>query len=281
MTQYTLGPEQRRTKNRLIEQALRQSAGAEWEGAVATNRAILEIDPHDTSALNRLGRSLTKLGRLHEALETYRRAIHLDPANAIALRNHARLQAMLERLRSEAAQPAATQVGFADKYVMETGRSAVVGLENIAGPEVLATILPGDGLRLEPDGPYLRVVTDGGDQVGIVPPVRAQRVIELLAAGNEYSVLVVNANPDGVHVLISETYRNPSTRGKLPFPTVQRQSPETRAAMREIGAIPALEEEFVPEAEAALEDEDVEEAGETETTPLPDTEDLDEEEEEE
>lgn len=278
----TLTVEQRREKNRLVEQTLEHSVNAQWEEAAQANEAILKIDPHDVSALNRLGRSLTKLGRLQDALDSYNRSLQVEPANPIALRNRARLQGMLERIDVQTVDAARTPVGFSDRFVLEAGRSAVIQLNNLGKAEIIATILPGDGLELRADGPYLRVITPSGEQVGVVPSDKAHRLLELMNAGNTYSVLVVNANMDGVIILISETYRSPETHGKLPFPTVTKQSPETRAAMRDIGIIPVIDEaeEYVSEADSEDEDEADEDIEETDSESLPETDDVDEDEEE-
>lgn len=259
-----LTSEQRREKNRLVEQAIENSKNAQWQEAVESNRRILELDPDDVQAMNRLGRSLVKLGKLREALETYNNSLKIDAANPIALRNRTRLQILLESVDEHSIATAETPVGFAGKFTMEAGRSALIQLEEPGSPEVLATILPGDGLNLQANGPYLEVVTPSGGHVGLIPHDRAHRLLRLLEAGNEYSVLVVSANADSVFVLVSETYRSPQTQGRLPFPTITRQSAETRETMREIERMSGFDS-YEPETEG--EDTDSEDEDEsTETT---------------
>jgi tetratricopeptide (TPR) repeat protein len=66
--------------------ALRAEAGRrnDSEDAVAINSEILERDPEDVVALNRLGRALEGLGQLHDAREAFQRVLALDRGNAIA-----------------------------------------------------------------------------------------------------------------------------------------------------------------------------------------------------
>lgn len=268
-----LDGDQTQRKAQLFEAALSQSESGQWQESVESNRAITELDPTDTSAFNRLGRSLTKLGRLGEALEAYQHALEVDPANAVAQRNSTRLQQVLDNLSGDTV-PAADAIEIrAENFVMETGRSSVIALEDLSPADQIATILPGDTLELHPDGPYLRLHTLAGGAVGVVPARVAHRLLELMAAGNAYSADVVSASVDGVQVLIRETYRAPDTMGKLPFPTVTRQAPESRAALRAAGGAEAIDEGFVSEPD--IDDDDVEETDETATTPLPETDDTD------
>lgn len=276
MTVETLDDNQRRNKAELLEAALEQSERGLWSESVESNQAIVELDPNDVSAHNRLGRSLTKLGRLRDALQAYQRAVDVDPANAIALRNSARLQGVLENLEADEVPPANSSDIRADNFVMETGRSAVLALEDLSPADQIATILPGDTLELRADGPYLRLYTLAGDPVGVVPARSAHRLIELLAAGNEYSADVVTASVDGVQVLIRETYRSPETRGKLPFPAVTRQAPETRAALRATLAT-TVEDEFVSDPD--IDEDDTDDTDGSRTSSLPDSDDSDDVEE--
>ncbi len=278
LTFDTLDSNQKHRKSELLEAALEQSERGQWAESVESNRAILEIDPRDASAYNRLGRSLTKLGRLREALEAYQRSVEVDPANPVALRNSVRLRGVLENMDGDTVPPADPLDIRAENFVMETGRSDVVTLEDLSPAPQIATLMPGDSLELRAEGPYLRLYTTGGERVGLVPAKVAHRLLELIAAGNMYSADVVRANVDGVLVLLRETYRNPATRGKLPFPTVTRHAPESRAALRDAALVAAVDDEFVGEPELD-DDEDVDDTDEVQTETLPDTDDTDDVEE--
>lgn len=56
------------------------------EDAIAINRGILEQAPDDPVAMNRLGRAYEALGLIDEAQDVFRKAVELDPDNAIATR---------------------------------------------------------------------------------------------------------------------------------------------------------------------------------------------------
>jgi tetratricopeptide (TPR) repeat protein len=55
------------------------------EDAIAINTAILDNDPNDGVALNRLGRAYEAIGSIAQAKETFERAIAVNPDNRIAV----------------------------------------------------------------------------------------------------------------------------------------------------------------------------------------------------
>jgi tetratricopeptide (TPR) repeat protein len=66
------------------------------EEAIAVNRAILEQEPEDSVAMNRLGRAYETAGMIDAAMKVLREAVEHDPSNAIAAR---RLSDMERRQR--------------------------------------------------------------------------------------------------------------------------------------------------------------------------------------
>lgn len=72
---------------RQIEELRRLSAGTVGdEDAVAINSAIVEQDPRDVVALNRLGRACAGVGNTDEAIEAFLQVLEIDPSNPIAER---------------------------------------------------------------------------------------------------------------------------------------------------------------------------------------------------
>ncbi len=264
--------EETRTRAQLLEAALEQSEQGLWNESLQTNRTMIEMDPNDVSAHNRVGRSLTKLGRLREALDAYRHAVEIDPSNAIALRNSARLRGVLESVDAEVVGESDPVNIRAENFVMETGRADVVELEDLSPPQQIATILPGDSLQLQVDGPYLRLFTRSGDAVGLVPSKTAHRLIELIREGNEYSADVVNASLDIVRVLLREIYRSPETHGRLPFPTLTRLAPENRAALLGSAVSASAGDEIMAETDP---DDDTDDSDDPQTEPLTEPDDTD------
>lgn len=87
----TATQERTAVKRRWGAQAIRLAMENRWEKAVEVNENILELFPRDVQSYNRLGRSLTELGRYRDALAAYQASLRLDKRNKIASRNTRRL----------------------------------------------------------------------------------------------------------------------------------------------------------------------------------------------
>lgn len=278
MTNSTSTNELTREKTRLADRALAESRAGEWEESIATNRELLTLDPQDVVALNRLGRSLAKLGRLREAADAYRRAAEADPANGIAARNLARLTQLLEQVQSNTIEPVPTESAAGDRFIMEAGRSAVLRIEELASPAELATVMPGDVLEVRAEGPYLRLYAGNGVRIGTVPADRAHRVIELMQAGNRYSAIVAAASVEGVHVLLQETYQSPQAHGKLAFPPTKRVPAADRVPIVREPTLGVADPEDGQDTDL-LDDEDAEVASESDAESLTESDTFDDTEE--
>ncbi len=79
----------------LEEQAIQMALQGRWEEAERLNRLLLEREPKNVDALNRLGKALMELRRYDEAYAAYGRALELDPYNRIARKNRERLSQIL------------------------------------------------------------------------------------------------------------------------------------------------------------------------------------------
>lgn len=68
-------------------ETLREHAGeaTQPEDAIAVNTAILQHDPDDGVALNRLGRAYEAIGSIERAKEIFQHAVQVDPDNTIAV----------------------------------------------------------------------------------------------------------------------------------------------------------------------------------------------------
>ena len=67
-----------------VEEAIQAALESRWSEALAINQALLERHGVDEDTHNRLGKALTELGRLDEALEAYSSSLQINPMNLIA-----------------------------------------------------------------------------------------------------------------------------------------------------------------------------------------------------
>jgi tetratricopeptide (TPR) repeat protein len=249
-----------RQRRQLGEAAIGHATRGDWEAAVETNRALLELGP-DIDAYNRLGKALAELGRHPEALEAYEHALERDATNRIAQRNVERL-----RLLSAGAKGARNGKKRPDKapatvFIEEMGKTGRARLINLGGPRVIAPLSPGDSVDLVVDGDEL-VARVGSATIGIVEPRIAARLLKLIGTGNRYEAAITTVHEAGADltIIIREVFSHPDNFGKLAFPTVAAGGPGVRPYMK--GS--ALRYDDEDEQEEV--DDDAEEVEELDTT---------------
>ena len=249
-----------RQRRQLSETAIAQATRGEWEAAVDTNRALLELGP-DIDGYNRLGKALAELNRHGEALEAYEQALERDATNRIAQRNVERL-----RVLSSADRPAVDGKGRTDKapatlFIEEMGKTGRARLINLAAPRVLAPLSPGDAVDLDASGDEL-VARVGKSAIGSVEPRIAARLLKLITSGNRYEAALTTIHEAGgdVTIIIREVFTAPANFGKVSFPTVTQGGGGVRPYIKG-SALRYDDEDEVEEA-----DEDSEEVEELDTT---------------
>lgn len=236
------------------EQAVALALEGKWEEAVTLNRSLLETNPNDVDAQNRLGKALLELGRFRDARDAYSRALELDPVNTIAKRNLDRLSTLKE---DEEPRREASKVAQ-DLFIEEMGKTGTTRLQ-AAKPETLAKLVAGDEVYLKADGNILNVEDAAGEQIGTVEPKLSLRLVRLMEGGNRYAAAIKSVSEAEAQLIIKETYRDPS-QTKVSFPSARAE-----------GVRPYIKDSLL-RYDADDEDDD-----EEETEDEPDTEDWDSE----
>lgn len=216
MTQAQSAEEKARLKKQWTELAVKQAQEGQWEEAVATNRNILNLFPHEPDAFNRLGKAYSELGQYAEARESYSQTLKYSPNNTIAKKNLDRL-ALLQEV------PVQTHTGV-DRidprlFIEETGKTGVTELINLGTPAVLAKVGVGDRVQLHVNGRTLGVRNSNGEVVGQIEPRLANRLINFIEGGNRYAAAILAMENGQVRLIIREEYQHPSMFGKVSFPS--------------------------------------------------------------
>jgi tetratricopeptide (TPR) repeat protein len=206
---------QGKLRQQQTRQAIALAMQGQWQEAVAVNKEIIEEFPHEVDAHNRLGKAYMALGEYALAREAYTRALELDPANVIADKNVRRLAHLKDAV---VRAPGESRHAGPQHFIEEIGKAGVVDLSYLAPPEVLGRMVAGDAVFLRVDEPVLMVESGHGEYLGQVGLKHAQRLIRLMAGGNQYSAAVVNVAEDRLAVIIREEYQHPGQAGQLSFP---------------------------------------------------------------
>ncbi len=247
---------QTRMKRQLVEQAIAHATAANWAEAAEINRRLLDYGP-DSESENRLAKALWELGELGAAREHYQKALALDPTNRIAERNIDRLKVLLVEAGEKTVPAKPGSKAPVSIFVEETGKTGFAHLTNLARPQDLAQVNPGDAVELTPEGNRL-VAISNGVRIGVVEPRVAARLLKLIADGNKYLAGVTAIGDKDVRLIIREVFQDPRNYGKVSFPTAAKSSdlrPYTK------GTLVREDEDLEEDLEDDIEDEGIDDIG--------------------
>jgi tetratricopeptide (TPR) repeat protein len=195
----------------LRQTAIQAAKTLAWDQAVLINQEILDQEPNDLDALNRLGLAQMQLKDLAGAKQTFHTVLKIDKSNIIANKH-------LKRL-------ATNQVGnlltFSDSYfIEEPGKTKILDLHRLAGKQVLNTLSVGQACDLVIKAHYICI--EAGDvHVGALPEDLSARLTKLINNGNEYSCQIHSATDKTCKVLIKETKTSEKNANVLSFPVAK------------------------------------------------------------
>lgn len=202
-----------RPKAMAVEEAIALALDSRWSDAVSVNRRLLEQHGPDEDAYNRLGKALSELGELKEALASYQHTLELNPLNLIAPKMVRKLTALLETPAKVEGSNAAIDV---DLFTEEPGKSGLTTFQIPRGGAG-AAVVPGDVVDLSISGTQLKARTARGVELGDVDTKIARRLIPLMQTGNTYTAAVARIDDSKAEVMIREAYQSPVNSRKASF----------------------------------------------------------------
>jgi hypothetical protein len=250
-----------------LTQAAKQAAfQGNWERAVELNRKITELAPRDVAAWNRLGHAYAELGRIADARAAYQCALEIEPGNAIAQRNVARLDWLAAQTTDGVIpMPSGRPAPRHDVFMEEMGRTYVTDLLRPAPPVVLARLFPGQEVFLDMSDGAVFVVDADGTRLGQLEGRVARRLSELARQGNSYRAYVVQLTGDTLRIILREVFRAPHLLDTPSFPPQPKIAPPRPYVPEGFGRGEELEEEELGVEEVeTIEEEEGEEVAEVE-----------------
>lgn len=203
----------------LADQAIAAALESDWQRAGEVNKQILEVAPDDVEARNRYGRALLELGKLDEAKAAYQEVLKAYPHDPIALRQVARIGALLEDKRKPDATRSKTQTRL---FIEDMGKTGILRLVNPAPLNVLARYSPGAEAELREQEGLLAVHARDGALLGFLEPKVGRRLIEMIRGGNEYVIAIVTNDQLNPRVAIREVVQSPANADRISFPGSHR-----------------------------------------------------------
>jgi hypothetical protein len=201
----------------LATRAVSHARSGQWEDAGKANREIIALSPGDIEAHNRLGKALSELGRVKEAIAAFQRAIDLQPANVIAGRNLARLK-QLAGTAADVARVAPAPKANPVAFMTARGSAVLTELRKPASSQARATASAGSRVALDSAGAEVRASNSQGEYLGVLEPRIGRRYVKLVSAGFRYEATVATVTGNSLGVLIRETYKPAAQAHVTSFP---------------------------------------------------------------
>ncbi len=260
-----------RTRRQRIEQAVAHALDRDWDLAVEENQALLEEDPDDVEAANRLGKALTKLNDVAGAIEAYERARAIDPANPIARKNLARLSELKPASSKPARRSSKAKKSTAKRsrsrsdagdlrvhtLIEESGKSAEFALRR-PNVQALRRVTAGDAASVEPAEHGVVVKSMTGAALGTIDPRAGLRLKRMMEGGNQYAAVIRHVTDGEAIVHIRETLADPSLAGQASFIAPPASSAKRRRAPRAYTKTSIVKrDQDAPEADDDEDEEDV------------------------
>ena len=204
----------------LNKEAINAALECRWEEALELNKQITEFEPENIAALNRLAKSLFELGKYSQSKKTYQSVLTIDPYNPIAQRN----LKLLATFKADASIPLTgenheKQKMSATSFLQEPGVTKIVNLVKLAEPNKLSTLSAGMIVNLIPKTRCISISTLDNTYLGVLPDDISHQMIKLIKGGNKYTALIKSVKPNGLTILVRETFRARRFKNQPSFST--------------------------------------------------------------
>lgn len=178
------------------QKAIKAAKVQDWKEALAQNENILELEPKNVDALNRLGLAYLQLKNVSEAKKTFKAVLEIDKANTLAKKH-------LTRIKDKQIQSIPT---FSNQmFIEEPGKTKTVELNRLAEKESLASAAVGQSCELVQKKRFISVNANS-TYLGTLPEDISFRLSALLKTGNAYSCYIRSISGKHVTVFLKEEH---------------------------------------------------------------------------
>jgi len=207
------------------EQAIKAAMQGAWRQAIDFNQKILQVNPKDTAALNRLARAFWEKNQFNQAKKNYQKVLLLDPHNVIANKNIKRLgdQKQKEKKYQKVNFERKTQTNI---FLEEPGKTKLIKLVALAPASILSTLNSAQEVTLVPKSHSINVTSLNNLYLGRIPDDLSHHLLYLMKGGNHYQAFIKTVDRRLLEVFIREINRASKFKNKPSFPRFFGQKPK-------------------------------------------------------
>ncbi len=180
--------------------AINAALAQNWDEAVRLNLLILETDPDNIDAHNRLGFAYTQQGKSDKAKKAYEAVLKKDQYNQIAQKNLTKLQ------NTNGAGNGAAFVSPL-MFLEEPGKTKIVACVNPAPTSVIANLSCGQEVAMKVKKHCIEIRSNDNLYLGVLPDDLSYKLGRYIEGGNEYKVVIRSISKNNLTVFIREISR--------------------------------------------------------------------------
>lgn len=200
----------------LTQVAISAALSCDWEQALKINQKIIESDPKNVDALNRLARAHFELGNLKKSKKFYQEALKNDPYNQISQKFLKRIETFSKRGAKTINHNSPSQID-SNSFIEEPGKTKLVALLKVAEPHKLSLLSPGEPVKLVTKNRSVVITDQQGSYLGVLPDDLSHHLLRLIKGGNKYQALIKTLKTNGLSVLIRELFRSSRFKNQPSF----------------------------------------------------------------
>jgi len=202
----------------LARKAIQSALSGNWLQAVRLNKEILESNPKDIAALNRLGRAYLEQGNYSSAKKAFEQVLFYDPTNPIALKNYKIVRTGKNKKPKGNANQNSSKIPLNPTlFLEETGKTKTLNLVKLGEKKATLQLRPGDEVKLVPKKRSITVATFDDIYLGKLPDDLSQKLIFFIKKGNQYQTLIRSSQDEQVKIFIREISRAPKLANQPSF----------------------------------------------------------------
>ncbi|MCX8009103.1 MAG: tetratricopeptide repeat protein [Patescibacteria group bacterium] len=192
--------------NDAINAALSQN----WDEAIRINLLLLQENPDDIDAYNRLGFAYAKKGNETKAKEAYEHVLRKDPYNQIAQKN-------LKKLNSKHGNGFGTNFASPSMFIEEPGKTKLITCVNVAPLSVISKLCCGQEVYMKVKKHGIEIRDEEKVYLGALPDDISYKLTKYIQGGNEYKIFVRSAGKNTLTVFIKEIARGDKYKDQPSF----------------------------------------------------------------
>lgn len=202
----------------LTQQAISAALSGSWQEALKFNQQIIELDPKNVEALNRMARAYFELGELNKSKKHFEEALGHDPYNQIAAKFLKRIKAFAKKGPKLQINPMPSYGQIdGDMFIEEPGKTRLVTLLKVAEPQKLSLLSAGMMVSLIIKNHAIAVTDVYEEYLGVLPDDLSHHLIRLMNGGNKYQAIIKTIKTNSLTILVREVYRSTRFRNQPSF----------------------------------------------------------------